>query len=195
MGIARVAQAPGPAIVIYRRSHRFLQLPALWVAIAAASASFAGDKNKKAAPSQSPAFIEITGGILGVKLFAPLEEAREKMARFKLEKDATAESEEKEEREGDARMIWRLAETEYQWIVAWADKEGKVIKISASLRPEKKKPFKEIGDLGRAKVHNDSMAMWSVQHPDGASFRLVAKGPGEQALSIYLSSLKPASID
>ena len=90
---------------------------------------------------------------------------------------------------------WRLAETEYQWIVAWADKEGKIVKISASVRPEKKKPFPEIGDLVRAKVHNESAALWIVQRPDGTSFRLVAKGPGEQALSIYLYSLQAEEVD
>ncbi|PZR72389.1 MAG: hypothetical protein DLM73_13375 [Chthoniobacterales bacterium] len=92
-------------------------------------------------------------------------------------------------------MVWRLAETEYLWIVAWADKDGKVVKISASVRPEKKKPFVEIGDLGRAKMHNDSMAMWSVRRPDGASYRLVAKGPAEHALSIYMYSLEAEGID
>ena len=69
------------------------------------------------------------------------------------------------------------------------------MKISASVRLEKKKPFREIGDLARAKVHNDSMAMWIVQHSDGSYYRVVAKGPAEEASSIYLYSLKPESID
>jgi hypothetical protein len=181
------------AIAICRVSTRSVQLLALAVLGGLVSGSFADDKIKKAATP--PALIEITASILDVKLFAPLEEAREKLSRYKLENDAGPEAAEKEEREGGERIVWRLAETEYQWIVAWADKEGKVVKISASLRPEKKKPFKEIGDLGRAKVHNDSMAMWSVPRPDGAGFRLVAKGSGEHALSIYMYSLKAESID
>jgi hypothetical protein len=130
-----------------------------------------------------------------VTLFASLEQAREKMKGFKLESEASPETPEKGEREAGERMIWRLAETEYLWIVAWADKEGKVVKISASMRPEQKKPFREVGDLARAKVHNDSMAMWVAQHPDGTYFRVVAKGPAEQASSVYLYSLKSESID
>ena len=129
-----------------------------------------------------------------MKLFAPLEEAREKLAHFKLIKDATAEPEE-EEREGGERFIWRLAETEYQWIVAWADKDGKIVKIRASVRPEKKKPFTEIGDLSRAKMHNESAALWIVQRPDGSSYRLVAKGPAEHALTIYMYGLRADGID
>jgi hypothetical protein len=152
----------------------------------------------KASPTPSPApapqLIEVTGTILGITIFASLEEAREKMKAFKLESEPT-ESAEKEEHEAGERMIWRLAETEFLWIVAWADKEGKVVKISASVRPEKKKPFREIGDLGRAKVHNDSMAMWIAQHPDGTHYRVVAKGPAEEATTIYMYSLKPESID
>jgi hypothetical protein len=151
----------------------------------------------KPTPSPTPAakLIEATGSILGVTIFAPLERAREEMKRFKRENEAPAESAEKEEREAGERIIWRLAETEYLWIVAWANKEGQVVKISASVRPEKKKPFREIGDLARAKVHNDSMAMWVVQHPDGTYYRVVAKGPAEQASSIYMCSLNPEAID
>ena len=166
--------------------------------LALAWPAFAAPK-KKPSPepraSATPKPIEETGSILGVALFASLEEAREKMESFKLQDGAATKSAEKEEREAGERMIWRLAETEYLWIIAWANKEGKVVKISASVRPEKKKPFREIGDLGRAKMHNDSMAMWVAQRPDGTYYRIVAKGPGEQANSIYMYSLKTEGID
>jgi hypothetical protein len=170
------------------------------LAFAAASSTFAVPEKKqatnpKASPSPAPRLIEITGGILGVALFATLKKAREKMERFQLAKDAAAGTSDDGEREGGERMIWRLAETEYQWIVAWADKDGKIVKVSASLRAEKKKPFAEIGDLARAKMHNDSTALWIVQRPDGSSYRLVAKGPGEQAVTIYMYSLKADAMD
>ena len=193
----RVAQPFVPAIVNYQRVSRLIALFALALTIAA-PAAFAGSKKKKAAaPSPPPPpLIEITGSILGVTLFAPLEEAREKLAKYKLvDGSAAAESGEKEEEEQGERAVWRLAETDYQWIVAWADKEGKIVKISASIRPEKKKPFGEIGDLNRAKMHNESTALWIVTRPDGKSYRLVAKGPGEQAVTIYLYSLKAAPIN
>ena len=161
--------------------------------------SFGAGKKKPAArakslPSATPApeLIEVTGRILGITLFGTLEEAREKMERYKVEQTPGAgETENKEEeKEAGERVIWRLAETEYQWIVAWANKEGKVVKISASLRPEKKKPFREIGDLARAKAHTDSMALWISEHGDGTFYRVIAKGIAEEASSIYMYSLK-----
>jgi hypothetical protein len=99
---ARVAQPLDPAIVIYRRPHRFVQSLALCVAIATAAPSLAGDK---------------------------------------------------------------------------------------------KKPFVEIGDLARAKMHNDSEALWIVQRPNGSSYRLVAKGPAEHAVTIYMYSLQAEEVD
>jgi hypothetical protein len=166
------------------------------IVVSVVTSGFAAGKKKstaKASPSPSPTpvpqLIEVTGSILGVTLFSTLEEAREKMERYQLEQEPGA-STEKEEKEAGTRMAWRLVETEYLWIVAWADKEGKVVKISASLRPDKKKPFREIGDLSRAKAHTDSMALWIPQHPNGTHYRVVAKGPAEEASSIYLYSLK-----
>jgi hypothetical protein len=34
------------------------------------------------------------------------------------------------------------------------------------------------------------MAMWIVERPDGSIYRLVAKGPQGQAVTIYMYSLK-----
>jgi len=154
--------------------------------------AFAAPKKKKSStpkPTATPGLITETGSILAVKLFGSIEEAREKLAHLKIDKDATPAVAEKSKR-GGSRIVWRLAETDYLWIVAWADKDGKVERISASVRPEKKKPFKEIGDLSRAEGHNESMALWNVQRPDGSSYRLVAKGPNQQAVTIYMYSLK-----
>ena len=180
--------------------------PAIALAIAATLSLalvvpvFAAGKKKPAAkakssasptPTPAPELIEVTGRILGVTLFTSLEGAREKMERYKIEQTPGASgAENTEEKETGERVIWRLAETEYQWIVAWANKEGKVVKISASLRPEKKKPFREIGDLGRAKAHTDSMALWITEHGDGTFYRLIAKGTAEEASTIYMYSLK-----
>jgi hypothetical protein len=179
----------------FRRPVTWAHLAVWALALMVASPASPASRKKPAkappapSPSATPQLIEVTGSILGVTLFSSLEEAREKMESFKLEKTPGADDSEKEP-EGGERMIWRLVETEYLWIVAWANKEGKVVKISASVRPEKQKPFREIGDLSRAKAHNESMAMWIPQHSDGTYYRVVAKGPAEKASSIYLYSLK-----
>ena len=180
------------SIVIRKRSQLLGQFAAIALVFALATPAFAAPKKDGAStpkPTATPGLIEETGSILDVKLFGSIEEAREKMAHLKIDKDATPAALEKWKR-GGSRIAWRLAETEYLWIVAWADKDGKVERISASVRPEKKKPFTQIGDLSRAKVHNESMAMWIVERPDGSDYRLVAKGPEGQAVTIYMYSLK-----
>jgi hypothetical protein len=177
---------------MYWRSQIPGRLAAVALALAVPSLGFA-DTTKKLLPqaesSPAPVLIEESGSILGVKLFGSIDEAREKLAHLKIAKDATPAVAEKWKR-GGSRIAWRLAETEYLWIIAWADKDGKVERISASVRPEKKKPFKEIGDLSRAKVHNESMAMWIVEPPGGPKYRLVAKGVGGEAVTIYMYRLK-----
>lgn len=196
--VPRLARAKlGPAMVIRRRSQILVRIAAATLAWAVALSAFTATKEKSAPePKSSPApvLIEESGSILAVKLFGSIEEAREKLAHLKIAKDATPAAVEKWKR-GGSRIAWRFAETEYLWIVAWADSKGEIQRISASVRPEKKKPFKEIGDLARAKVHNESMAMWIVERPDGSSYRLVAKGPGGQAVTIYMYSLKNLQSD
>ena len=184
-------------IVTHHSPRLLLSFVAVMLAFAMTTAASAAPKKKQASeptPTATPGLIVETGSILDVKLFGSIEEAREKMAHLKIVKDATPAAVEKWKR-GGSRIAWRLAETEYLWIVAWADSEGKIERISASVRPEKKKPFKEIGDLARAKVHNESKAMWIVERPDGSNYRLVAKGPEREAVTIYMYSLKNLQTD
>jgi hypothetical protein len=184
-------------IVTRKRLQLLGRFAAIALSFAVATPIFAAPKKNPSStpkPTATPGLIEETGTILDVKLFGSIEEAREKMAHLEIDKDATPAALEKWKR-GGSRIAWRLAETEYLWIVAWADSEGKIERISASVRPEQKKPFKEIGDLSRAKVHNESMAMWIVERPDGSNYRLVAKGPKGQAVTIYMYSLKNLQSD
>ena len=178
--------------MIHQSSQLVGQLAAVALAFAMAAPVFGAPKKKGSSqpkPAATPGLIEETARILDVQLFGSIDEAREKMAHLKIDKDATPAVAEKWKR-GGSRIAWRLAETDYVWIVAWADKDGKVERISASVRPEQKKPFKEIGDLSRAQGHNESMAIWNVQRPDGSSYRLIAKGVNEQAVTIYMYHLK-----
>jgi hypothetical protein len=76
--------------------------------------------------------------------------------------------------------------TEFQWIIAWANKTGRIFKLSSSLRPDQQKPFSEIGDLSQATGGDNATAVWDVPRPDGWSYRVVAKGPDRRANVIYL---------
>ena len=70
--------------------------------------------------------------------------------------------------------------------MAWFNKEGRIVQLSASVRPEKAKPFEEIGDLSKAAINLENAAKWNVQRPDNLSYRLVARGPKHKADNIYM---------
>ena len=134
----------------------------------------------------APSSIESTNTILGVAIGSTLEEAHQKLD--PLRDPASAEFREKEAKEGEAgeKAYWRLIGTEYRWIMAWANKEGQLVQLSASVRPERPKPFTEVGDLARASTNLENAAKWNVQRPGGLSYDLVARGPNRQANNIYM---------
>lgn len=152
----------------------------------------------------SPAvLIEQSAALLGVPLGATMKEAHEKLDRLRVaekeEPDREREEEKKQkgkgaEREKDdadagQREFWKLEQTDYTWLVAWADKTGHITQLSAQRRADKLLPFDQIGDLAHAVTHNEKAAAWNIKRPDGSSFRLVAKGHDQQAISIYLLTL------
>jgi hypothetical protein len=152
------------------------------------AAALADEKQENAKPE----LIEVTGKILGVGIGTPMKEARENLGALQTERENPKQTAPEKDRSDEGeREIWRPDETEYQWIVAWA-KQGKIVKLSASLRSDQRKPFEEIGDLRRAAVNTENVAMWNVTRPSGGNFRLVAKGPDRHAASIYMLSLQHA---
>jgi hypothetical protein len=164
------------------------------LSLVAVSALGGEKKRGKAKPEPPPPpLIEASGTILGVGIGTSMEQAHEKLDPLRIETSGPRESaREKGDREEGDREVWRLKETEYQWIVVWA-KEEKILQLSASLRPDQFKPFDQIGDLKRAATNTESIAMWNVMRPIGGNFRLVAKGPARRASTIYMLSLDRAA--
>ncbi len=74
------------------------------------------------------------------------------------------------------RMYWKLGKTDYKWIMAWADDEGRVVQLSAAPRSENGMPFAELGDLSEAVTDQENVAVWNVQPPDELSYRSSRKG-------------------
>lgn len=126
------------------------------------------------------------GKILGISLEMKVEEAHKKLDPLRI---PGSEFREKGARREEKRELWRFKETEFQWLMAWTNDEGRIMRISASLRPESPKPFDQIGDLKSATSHNDSRAIWNVTREKGEGFRLVAKGKEQRAQIIYILSL------
>jgi hypothetical protein len=127
--------------------------------------------------------IASSGGILGVSIGATLEQARAKLNMFHI---SFAEQRGKERDQDGEQIYWKLAATEYSWVMAWTNKEGRIVQLSASVRPEKLKPFQEVGDLTSASTNLHDVAVWNVVRPDNLSYRLVAKGPNRHARNIQM---------
>lgn len=136
--------------------------------------------------------IEATGTILGVGIGTTLEEAHERLDRYvpqALREDKDADS---GDRDAAQRGYWKLEGTDFQWIVAKAGRDGKIFELSASVRPDRAIPFEKIGDLSRAAVNTEAAVTWNLSRPGVGNVKLVAKGPGRRATSIYMLNLEMA---
>jgi nitrate/nitrite-specific signal transduction histidine kinase len=132
-----------------------------------------------------PAAVTIasSGEMLGLRIGATLEQARSKLNTSHI---SFAERRGKERDQDGEQTYWKLDATEYSWIMAWTNKEGRIVQLSASVRPEKLKPFEEVGDPAKASTNLQDVAIWNVVRPDNLSYRLVAKGPNRRATIIYM---------
>lgn len=126
--------------------------------------------------------IESTGKVLGVGIGTSMNEARAKLDPLRVADERAPDRKEK----AGTRVYWKLKETEYDWIIAWANREGEITRLRAMLRRERAKPFAEIGELSRATVNLPERAVWDIKHEDGEHFRLVAEGREQRAATLYM---------
>jgi hypothetical protein len=140
-------------------------------------------ENRVATPTPT---VEPSNEILGIGIGSTLEEAHQKLDPLRDPSSAIFRDKEANEGDGGEKAYWRLVGTEYSWIMVWANKERRLVQISASVRPEKLKPFAEVGDLSKATVSLESVAKWNVLRPNNRSYQLVAKGPNRHANNIYM---------
>ena len=133
-----------------------------------------------------PETIESSGEVLGVRIGMTMKEAR---AKLKPLRDPEAPRDEREKL--GTRVYWKLLETEYEWMMAWANPEGKITRVRAVLRPEKLKPFSEIGDPTRAVTVTPNAIAWNVVR-DGIAFRITALGNDGHAARISMLAFDPS---
>ena len=159
------------AVVVFNFSH--------WRSVDTAK----GSKAANSAPVS--ATVESTGQILGVGIGCALQQAHEKLD--PLRDPFSMELREKEAGEDSGeKAYWRLKGTEYSWIMVWTNKQGQVVQLSAAIRPEKAKPFTEIGNLSKAAVNLENAARWNARAAGDINYQLVAKGPNRTANNIYM---------
>ena len=148
----------------------------------------AAEASPSPTPEKQPAAetIESSGEILGVRIGMTMKEVREKLNPLR---DPAAPRDEREK--FGTRAYWKLLETEYDWIMAWANREGKITRIRAVLRPESPKPFSEIGDLSRAVTNAPHAAAWNASR-DHIHFRITAFGNEGRAVRISILAFDPS---
>lgn len=129
--------------------------------------------------------IASSGKIMGVGIGSTMEETRERLDPLR---DGEDDAPEGEKEEGE-RGYWKLKETEYDWIIAWADGRGKIVRLRAMLRQGVTKRFSEIGDLRLASTANPNIAKWKLRAADGTNYRLVAQGTEGRAATVYMFSV------
>jgi hypothetical protein len=141
-------------------------------------------ESRQTAPA-SPATIAVSGEILDVAIGAPMNEVRAKLDPLR----APGPAYEPDQKELLGRRIyWKLSGTDYDWIMVWAGKDGKVTRVRALFRPEHRKPYAEIGDVAQAATADPAMVRWNLQTASGSRYRLVAQGADDRAISVYMFS-------
>lgn len=156
--------------------------------VAATATAIAEEPAQPSVPSPTPEPpITVSGSMLGITIGMPMKEARERL--LPLREKIPGPLDEKEK--AGQRTYWKLVGTEYEWVMAWANRERKITKIRAVLRPDRLKPFEAIGDLTKAISSNQSTAVWDVAR-EGASFRLTALGADGRAVRISMLAFDPS---
>ena len=135
--------------------------------------------------------VKVMMSILGIELGMNLEQAHEKLD--KLCDAAHRPKEEKEEAEGEDgehKVLWQLAKTNYAFVFIKADDKEKITYISGFLRPGKEIPFDKVGETKKAPIQNESTIAWDVVRAKHPLFRVVASGANRKAANVMIFVVK-----
>ena len=141
--------------------------------------------------------VKVQTAILGIELDSTLEGVHNKLdslgqptARPVDEGDEVAKRS-----EGERKVSWQLAKTDYGSVFVKADEKGRITYIAAYLRPGREMPFDKIGELEKAPVLTDRVVAWDVVRPNRPPIRVVARGSERKANSITMFIVKRPRTD
>jgi hypothetical protein len=141
--------------------------------------------------------VKVQTAILGIELDSTLESAHSKldslgrsMARPVDEGDEVAKRS-----EGEHKVSWQLAKTDYGSVFVKADEKERITYIAAYLRPGKEMSFDKIGQLEKAPVLTDRVVAWDVVRPNRPLIRVVARGSERKANSVTMFIVKRPRTD
>ena len=123
----------------------------------------------------------VTKSLGGISIGTSLEEARSILGRI-----GTGGG--RDTRDGGRKEAWTLKETEFATIAFKSNGAGRIVWISAFVRPGKEVPFTKFGDTAKATSLSTSQVIWNVGSARGG-YRLVTKGTEGRASVVYLLAL------
>jgi len=132
--------------------------------------------------------VRVMTSILGIELGSTLEHAHEKLD--KLCDSAHRPKEEKDEREGEHKVLWQLAKTDYAFVFVKAEDEDKITYVNGFLRPGKEVAFDKVGELKKAPVQDANTTAWDVLRANHPLFRVIASGSNRKASNIMIFVVK-----
>jgi hypothetical protein len=121
------------------------------------------------------------GSLNGIGIGTRLEDARSILGRI-----GTGGG--RDTRDGGRKEAWTLKESDFVSIAFKSNGAGRIVWISAFIRPGKEVEFTTFGDPAKATSWSKSQAIWNVGNARGG-YRLVAKGMEGRANVVYLLAL------
>ena len=136
--------------------------------------------------------VNVQTAILGIELDSTLESAHSKLDSLGPPSARPPDGADgaRDRDEGEHKISWQLAKTDYASIFVKADEKNRINYIAGYLRPRKEMPFDKIGQLEKAPVLSDHVVAWDVVRPNRPLIRVVARGSGRKANSITMFIVK-----
>jgi hypothetical protein len=165
------------------------------------SASPSPSKRPKLAPFKqrlaAAQSVKVQTAILGIELDSTLESAHSKLdslGQLTL-RPVEGADEAASQTEGEHKVSWQLAKTDYGSVFVKADEKGRITYIAAYLRRGKEMPFEKIGQVEKAPVLTDRVVAWDLVRPNRPLIRVVARGSERKANSITMFIVKRPRAD
>lgn len=128
-----------------------------------------------------PAYAQESTLIDGIGIGTSIEDARSILGRIGTGGGRNT-------RDGGRKEAWTLKETDFSTLAFKTNGAGRIVWISAFIRPGKEVLFTKFGDLTKTTSSSKSQAIWNVGSARGG-YRLVVKGTEGKANVVYLLSL------
>ena len=87
------------------------------------------------------------------------------------------------------KILLKLNGGDYSTLFLQTDGAQKIESMTGTFRDERRKTFRDIGEIARAPVHNSVMIAWDVLH-DRKHTRVIATGADEKASTLKIMRIK-----